>query len=126
MSNEDIAKLSAKVDALPDSLGKTLTDAIVKGVGDAFTNALKPLVDAQTAVLANEKAKEEEEKAGLIDKIVKANVLDEAAAKTTPITTLKALVANIKVDDAAPVRTGGFQGNSNVSAFKPPVAQKGA
>lgn len=123
MSTEDIAKLSAKVDALPESLGKALTDSIVKGVGEAFTNALKPLVDAQAAVLANEKAKEEEEKAGLIDKIVKANLLDEAAAKTTPLATLKALVANIKTDAAAPIRPGQFN-NSNVSAFKPPVGEK--
>lgn len=123
MSTEDIAKLSAKVDALPESLGKALTDSIVKGVGEAFTNALKPLVDAQAAVLANEKAKEEEEKAGLIDKIVKANLLDEAAAKATPVATLRALVANIKTDTAAPVLPGQI-GNSNVAAFKPPVAPK--
>lgn len=125
MSNEDIAKLSAKVDALPESLGKALTDSIVKGVGEAFTNALKPLVDAQAAVLANEKAKEEEEKAGLIDKIVKANLLDEVAAKATPLATLKALAANIKTDAAAPILPG-MVGNGNVSAFKPPVAKKEA
>lgn len=128
MSDEKIDKLSAKVDALTESLGKPLTDAIVKGVGEAFTNALKPLVDAQAAVLANEKAKEETEKAGLIDKVVKANLLDEATAKETPLPTLKVLAANAKVvETAAPIRPGHIQANGNiVSQFKAPVVKKEA
>lgn len=125
--SEEIDKLSAKVDALTES-SKGITDAIVKGVAEAFTNALKPLVDAQTAVLANEKAKEEEEKVGLIDKIVKANLLDEKTAKETPLSTLKALAVNAKVTDtAANIRPGTVQTNGNiVSAFKAPVAKKEA
>lgn len=128
MSDEKIDKLSAKVDALTETmnaLGKTITD----GVAAAFTNALKPLVDAQEAVLANEKAKEETEKNGLIDKVVKANLLDEAVAKETPIATLKALAANVKEPNgAAPIRPGvvNNQNGGVVAKFKAPEAKKEA
>ncbi len=126
MSDEKIDKLSAKVDALTDSL-KDIDTKIGNGVAAAFTNALKPLVDAQQAVLANEKAKEETEKAGLIDKVVKANLLDETQAKETPLGVLKALVANAKLDAAAPVRPGQVQNQNDggvVAKFKVPTAQK--
>jgi hypothetical protein len=128
MSKEEIDKLSAKVDALTESMkdiGKTITE----GVAEAFTNALKPLVDAQEAVLANEKVKEETEKNELIDKIVKANVLDEESAKQTALPTLRALANNIKdVKSAAPVRPGMVQNQDGgvVTKFKVPASKKEA
>lgn len=123
--SKEIDDLSAKVDALTESMNKIGT-TIIDGMTTAFTNALKPLVDAQTSVLANEKAKEEEEKAGLIDKIVKANVLNEAVAKETAMPILRALAANIKAPaPAAGVRTGVVNA-TNVSAFKAPAAKKEA
>lgn len=124
--SKTIDELSAQVTALTESmnaLGKTITD----GVAAAFTNALKPLVDAQQAVLANEKAKEETEKATLIDKVVKANLLDEAAAKETPVGVLKALVSNIKdPQTAAPIRPGMVNSQSGgvVAKFKAPLAKE--
>jgi hypothetical protein len=124
--SKEIDDLSAKVDALTESM-KGIGETITNGVATAFTNALKPLVDAQTAVLANEKAKEEEEKGGLIDKIVKANLLDEAAAKETALPTLRALAANIKAPEkAANVRPGTVVNTATVSQFKAPVAKKEA
>lgn len=124
MSNEQIDKLSAKVDALTESM-KGIGETITKGVAEAFTNALKPLVDAQAQAVANEKAKEETEKSGLIDKIVKANLLTEDAAKEAPLPTLRALAANIKEPEkAAPVRPGVVQNSDNVSKFKAPAASK--
>ncbi len=129
MSDEKIDKLSLKVDALTESLGgigKTISD----GVAAAFTNALKPLVEAQEAVLNQAKAKEEEEKSGLIDKIVKANLLDETTAKATPLATLKALATNAKlVDGAAPIRSGSIENQNQkgvVAQFKVPSAKKEA
>lgn len=128
MSKEEIDKLSAKVDALTESMkdiGKTITE----GVAEAFTNALKPLVDAQEATLANEKAKEETEKNELIDKIVKANVLDEESAKQMALPTLRALANNIKdVKSAAPVRPGMVQNQDGgvVTKFKVPASKKEA
>lgn len=125
--SKEIDELSAKVDALTESLGK-VGQTITEGVANAFKEALKPLVDAQEATLANQKAQEEAEKNGLIDKVVKANVLDEATAKDTPLATLKVLAANIKeTGDAASVRSGRFNSDKNVvSAFKAPVAKKEA
>lgn len=128
MSDEKIDKLSAEVKALTESmnsLGKTITD----GVSAAFVNALKPLVDAQAQTLANEKAKEEAEKATLIDRVVKANLLTEDVAKESPITILKGLVANLKEpDNAAPIRPGQMKANTGgvVAKFKAPAAEKGA
>lgn len=121
--SKEFDDLSAKVNALTESvngIGKTIVD----GVSTAFANALKPLVDAQTAVLANEKAKEEAEKGDLITKVVKANLLTEAVAKDTPLATLKHLAANVKDENAAPIRPGTPLSAANVSAFKPPVAEK--
>lgn len=127
MSKEEIDKLSAKVDALTESM-KGFGETITNGVADAFKDALKPLIDAQEAALANEKAKEEEEKNSLVDKIVKANLLDEAAAQASPIGTLRALANNIKTSDPAPIRTGRFNSDSGgvVSQFKAPASKKEA
>jgi hypothetical protein len=126
--SKTIDELSAQVTALTESMNK-LGTTIVDGVSTAFANAQKPLVDAQTAVLANEKAKEEAEKATLIDRVVKANLLTEDVAKESPITVLKGLVANLKEpDNAAPIRPGQMQtnGGSVVTKFKAPAAEKGA
>ena len=64
----------------------------------------------------------------LIDKIVKANVLDEATANETPLATLKVLAANIKEPEKATVvRPGQVQANSGVvTKFKAPSAKKEA
>lgn len=121
--SKEIDDLTAKVSALTESVNK-IGESVVAGVSTAFTNALKPLVDAQAAVLANEKAKEDAEKEGLVTKVVKANLLDEATAKGTPLATLKALAANVKDSTAAPIRPGAPAQAANVSAFKPPVAEK--
>lgn len=126
MSKEELDKLSAKVDALTESQQATVK-TIVDGVAEAFTNALKPLVDAQAAVLANEKAKEEAEKEELINKVVKANLLDEAAAKEAPLATLKALANNIKdLKTSAPIRPGVVNNQSSdvVTKFKAPAAKE--
>lgn len=125
MSKEELDSLSAKVDALTESM-KGLGETITNGVSTAFQNALKPLVDAQAAALANEKAKEDAEKEQLIDKIVKANLIDEASAKEAPIGTLKALANNIKEQGAAPIRPKVVNNNQGgvVSQFKVPSAKE--
>src|SRR5690606_10154110 len=69
MSKEEIDKLSAKVDALTESLGN-IGQSITEGVVNAFKEAIKPLTDAQEATLANLRAQEDKEKGELIDKIV--------------------------------------------------------
>lgn len=125
--SKELDDLSAKVDALAETFGK-LGDTIVNGVSESFTKALKPLVEANETVLANQKAQEETEKNGLIDKIVKANLLDEEVAKATPVATLRALANSIKENKAAPVLPGKVKTNTqdNVSQFKLPGAKKEA
>lgn len=125
--SKEFDELSAKVDALTESVG-SIGKSITDGVANAFKEALKPLVDAQEAALANQKAKEEQEKGELVDKVVKANLLDENVAKETPVGTLRALAANIKDGTgAAPVRPGVVNNNGGVvSQFKAPVAKKEA
>lgn len=125
MSKEELDKLSSKVDALAESVGK-IGEAVTTGVTNALAEALKPLIDAQATTVANQKAAEEKEQGELIDKIVKANLLDEAVAKEMPLATLRALAANIKEPQkAAPVRPGTVQANQNAtSAFKLPSAKE--
>lgn len=123
--SKEIDEVSAKVDALAETVGK-IGETIANGVSTALTEAMKPFVDAQNALLANAKAAEEAEKGTLIDKIVKANLLDEATAKETPLAVLKALAVNAgKVENAAPIRKGPLQGNTVVTGkFTPPPGEK--
>lgn len=118
MTKEELDSLTGKIDKMGESL-----NTIGKSVGDAVANALKPLIDAQNAQTEAAKAALESERTGLVEKVVKANMLDEAAAKAAPIETLKALVANIKTPSqaSAPRLNNTFGKNEdNVSAFKLP------
>jgi hypothetical protein len=119
MSAEDIKALSEQVKTLSDSVTKMAGD-IGTAVGTAVTNAVKPLLDAQNQIVANQKAKDEAEKTELVEKVVKANVLDEATAKATPLETLRALVK--KPDGKAAPIVGAFNGQQK-PAFALPKAE---
>lgn len=127
MSKEELDKLSGKVDALTESL-KDIGSTISASVTEAFTNALKPLIDAQAATLANAQAQEEAKKNSLIDAVVKANLLDEATAKDTPLATLEVLANNIVDKKATPIRPSVVSNNSEgvVAKFKAPTSKKEA
>lgn len=118
-TKEQFDALSAEVKGLSESVGK-IGDAVATAVG----NALKPLTDQLAANAASEKAKEEAERATLTDKVIKANLLDEASAKETPLTVLRTLAGNIKTGGAAPLAQG-FNGNSDDGkpAYKLPKAE---
>jgi hypothetical protein len=96
--DKQIGELSAKVEALAESVAK-IPETIANGVAAA----LKPLTDNLSAMQANEKAKEEAERAELVAKIVKANVLSEAAAKELTINALKELAAKAAPGKAAAI-----------------------
>lgn len=89
-------ELSAKVNALSESV-----DKIGGTIAEAVANAVKPLTDNLEAMQANQKAKDEAELAGLVEKIVKANILGEDAAKELTLNAARALAANIKDSKAA-------------------------
>lgn len=96
--------LSAKVNSLSEAVDKIPTT-----VAEAMTNAVKPLVEAQEALVANQKAKDDAELAELQAKIVKANILDEEGARELTLNAARKLAEKVKVGNAAGVN----------SAFKP-------
>lgn len=119
---EQIKALSAKVDTLSEGAGK-VSDALSKAITDAVTNAVKPLVDAQAEMVASQKAKDDAEKAELVEKIVKANVLSESAAKELTLNALKELAPKAVPGKAAPLNSA-FKPNVDGPAFKLPEGDK--
>ena len=115
---KQLADLSAKVNAIEESMTKGF-EALGKTLGDTIGNALKPLTDNLSAMQANEKAKEEAEKTDLIEKIVKANLLSEAAAKELTLNAARELAKK-----AVPGKAMGLNGapatvqNSEDDEFK--------
>lgn len=116
-SKEQFDALSAEVKTLSDGLkdiGKTIAESVA--------NAVKPLVDAQAQIVANQKAQEEAEVADLVAKVVKANLLDEETAKATPLNTLRKLAEKAKPGTAAALN-GAFAGTGDKPSFKLPKAE---
>lgn len=117
VSDEQFNALSAKVDTLSEGFAK-----IGETVGAAVANAVKPLVDAQTAALANLKTKEDAEKAGLVEKVVKANLLTEPVANSLSIDALKELAPKTEPGKAAPLNSQ-FKPNGDKPGFKVPEGE---
>ncbi|WP_426289058.1 hypothetical protein ACN9MC_04895 [Ensifer adhaerens] len=115
VSDEQFKSLSDEVKTLSEGMGK-----IGETIANAVTTALKPVLDQQAEMVANQKAKDDAEHADLVTKIVKANVLDEETAKATPLNTLRALAKSAEPGKAAPLNPA-FKGNtSEKPAFKLP------
>lgn len=97
-----------------NELTKTVDDlkAQMDGIGDkiaeAVTNAVKPLTDNLDEIKANQKEKDDAEKADLVAKIVKANLLDEDAAKELTLNAARKLAEKAKPGKAAPVANGAY------------------
>lgn len=119
---KQLTELSAKIDGLPANIAKAITDGIATAVGTAVSNAVKPLVDAQNAVIANQKAKDEAEQADLVAKLVKANLLDEETAKATPLNTLRKLAEKIEPGKASNLNSA-FKPGDDKPGFKLPKAE---
>ncbi len=120
MSDELLNGLSAKVDALSESL-KTLPATL----SEAITNAMKPMVDATNAAAAAQKAKDDAELAEAVTAVVNAKLLDEETAKTLPLAALKQMAANAK-RPVAPVLNSNFKSLSEktgAAAYKLPKAE---
>ena len=104
VTDEQFTALSATVNALAEQL---------KTIPDTIANAVKPLIDAQAEAVANAKAKEDAEKAELVNKIVKANLLTEDAAKAMPMNALKELAAKAEPGKAAALNAAFCGGTSD-------------
>jgi hypothetical protein len=113
VSDEQFKELSEKVNALAEGFNK-----IGETVGTQVANAVKPLLDAQAELTAANKAKDEAEHAALVDKVVKANLLNEAAAKEAPLSTLRALAPLTEPGKAANLNTRFDLGNAADDEFK--------
>lgn len=120
---EQLKALSAKVDALSE--GKP-SEAMNKAIADAVTTAVnaavKPLVDAQAELVANQKTKDEAELAGLVAKIVKANILDEDSAKELTLNAARKLAEKANPGTAAPL-SNRFNGGNDKPTHKAPEGE---
>lgn len=86
-------------------------DGLADAIGNAVSEAIKPLVDATTAANEREEAKVKAEKEALVNKVVEAKIdgIDEAVASKMDDTALNALLkmheaTNVK--KAAPLASG--------------------
>jgi hypothetical protein len=108
---KQLETLSAKVNAIEESLKpENLAKALGETIGNAVTEAIKPVTDHVASIDAANKAKDDAEKADLEAKVVKANILDEETAKETPLNTLRALAAKAEPGKAAALN-GAFKGD---------------
>lgn len=119
VSDEQFKSLSDEVKTLSESMGK-----IGETIGNAVAAAVKPLVDAQNELTANQKAKDDAEKAELEAKVVKANILDEETAKATPLNTLRALAKKAEPGKAAPLNSAFKGAGDDKPGFKLPGSDK--
>lgn len=107
MDKEQFAALSAQVNTLAENQAN-----IGVVIAEAVANAMKPLTDANEALVNAAKAKDEAELAGLVEKIVKANILDEATAKELTLNAARKLAETAAPKKAAPLN-GTFQSNTD-------------
>ncbi|MDX0759797.1 hypothetical protein [Sinorhizobium medicae] len=117
VSDEQFKSLSDEVKTLSESMAK-----IGDTIGAAVANAVKPLVDAQNEMVANQKTKEEAEKAELVVKVVKANVLSESAAKELTLNPLKELASKAEPGKAAALN-GAFKPAGDKPSYKLPEGE---
>lgn len=96
VSKEQFDALSGEVKTLSEGVSNIGTT-----IAEAVANAVKPLIDAQTEITANAKAKDEAERTELVGKIVKANILTEADAKELTLNAARALAKKAEPGKAA-------------------------
>lgn len=121
VSEEQFKALSDEVKTLAESLKP---DALATAIGNAVAQAVKPLTENLEQIQNDQKAKDEAEKAQLVEKVVKANILDEDDAKELTLNALRKLAEKAKPGTAAPINSA-FKGSEGKSAFKAP-SEKGA
>lgn len=118
---KQIADLETKLADLQANQEKAAA-ALAETVTNTVTAALKPLLDAEAARVANAKAAEEAELADLRAKIVKANVMDEAGAGELTLNSARALIKS-SVPETALGLNGAPITNAK-DAFQPPKGDK--
>jgi hypothetical protein len=112
VSEEQFNALSAEVKTLSEGF-----DKIGETVAEAVANAVKPLTDNLAEIQANQKAKDDAELAELVNTIVKANIMDEAAAKELTLNAARALAKKAKPGKAAGLNGATALGNAGDDEF---------
>lgn len=120
VSEEQFKALSDEVKTLSESLKP---EALAAAIGNAVAAAVKPLTDANEALVNAQKAKDDAELADLRAKIVKANLLDEAAAGELTLNAARALAKKAEPGHAAALNAGGFSPGGDKPAFQLPKAE---
>ena len=110
VSKEQFDALSEKVNALSESVS---AEALGKTISEAVANAVKPLTDNLAEIKANQEAKDKAELEGLVEKIVKANILDEESAKELTLNAARKLAEKAKPGKAAALNGATAIGNDN-------------
>lgn len=121
----DMAVSDEQFKALSDEV-KTLSDGfkdIGKTIGEAVANAVKPLVDAQAEIIANQKATEEAELADLRAKVVKGNLMTEDEAKELTLNAARALAKKAEPKSAAALNGAFHAKGDDKGGFKLPKAE---
>lgn len=111
--DKTLAEISAKVNNLEETM-----KAIPTTIGNAIAEALKPVTEAHAAQIANQKAKDDAEKAVLVNKVVTANLLTEAVANGLTLDALRELAPKGEPGKAAALN--GAAGGVEKTTFKLP------
>jgi len=119
VTDEQFKSLSDEVKALSGSMAK-----IGETIANSVTAALKPVLDAQAEMVANQKAKDDAEHAELVTKVINAKILDEATAKATPLATLRALPPKTETQRAVGLNSAFNGGGEKSEGFKLPKGDK--
>jgi hypothetical protein len=127
MNEAQFKELSGTVNALSDSMDKIdtkIATAVANAIGPILTEALKPMVEAQQAVANAQKARDEAEKAELVNKVVEAKLLTEAVANGLTLEALRELAPKGTNGSAANLRGNMQQQQDPNGGFKLPAAAK--
>ncbi|CAM3778283.1 hypothetical protein [Litorimonas haliclonae] len=92
--------LTETVNALADSV-KKMSDGLAETISNSVEEKMKPVLDAQKELEANQKAKDDAELTELQNKIVEGGLMDEDAAKELTLNTARALAKKAEPGKAA-------------------------
>jgi len=113
MDREQFDKLSAEVKTLSEGMAK-----IPEQIANGIATAIKPLTDAQAELKANQDAKDKAELSDIQAKIVKANLLDESAAKELTLNAARALAKKAEPGRAAGINPAFVPNSSGKDEFE--------
>lgn len=119
--DKKLEQLSAKVNAIEEGFSK-----LGETIGNAVSEAVKPLKDHVEALDAANKAKDQAELDGHVVAIVKANLLDEESAKELTLNAARKLAEKAKPGKASGLNPAFNSNQGETSGFKLPKGEEAA